>query len=55
MCVCVYISPHTHAHTQKNTGKVKGTASEMLDMRVEQVWLQGYTGQGVTTAVVDDG
>lgn len=26
-----------------------------LNARVEQVWLQGFTGLGVTTAVVDDG
>ena len=39
---------------QKSAGEVEGDDSR-LDMRVEQVWLQGFTGRGVTTTVIDDG
>ncbi|CAI8000226.1 Furin-1, partial [Geodia barretti] len=38
----------------KSAGEVEGDDSR-LDMRVEQVWLQGFTGRGVTTTVIDDG
>jgi subtilisin family serine protease len=39
----------------KNTGQT-GTSSPLrLDSRVEQAWLQGFTGQGVLVAVVDEG
>ena len=38
---------------QKNTGQSGGIPG--LDLNVEAAWAMGYTGKGVTTAIMDDG
>lgn len=38
---------------QKNTGQADGQAG--LDLNVEAAWAKGYTGKGVTIAIMDDG
>ena len=38
---------------QLNTGQTSGPAG--LDINVEPVWMQGYTGTGVVVGFVDDG
>ena len=38
---------------QKNTGQSGGIPG--LDLNVEAAWAMGYTGEGVTTAIMDDG
>ena len=38
---------------QLNTGQTSGPAH--LDINVEPVWMQGYTGSGVVVGFVDDG
>lgn len=38
---------------QLNTGQTSGPAR--LDINVEPVWMQGYTGSGVVVGFVDDG
>lgn len=38
---------------QKNVGQSGGIAG--LDLNVESAWEMGYTGKGVTTAIMDDG
>lgn len=37
----------------KNTGQADGQAG--LDLNVEAAWAKGYTGKGVTIAIMDDG
>lgn len=37
----------------KNTGQSGGIPG--LDLNVEEAWAMGYTGKGVTTAIMDDG
>ena len=38
---------------QNNTGQAGGVPK--LDLNVEAAWALGYTGEGVTTAIMDDG
>ena len=38
---------------QQNVGQTSGVAG--LDLNVEPVWMQGFTGSGVVVTVVDDG
>ena len=38
---------------QLNTGQTSGSSG--LDINVEPVWMQGYTGTGVVVGFVDDG
>ncbi|KAK7504917.1 hypothetical protein BaRGS_00003945, partial [Batillaria attramentaria] len=37
----------------RNTGQSKGVPG--LDLNVVEAWSRGYTGKGVTTAIMDDG
>ncbi len=39
--------------SQNNTGQAGGVPK--LDLNVEPAWALGYTGKGVTTAIMDDG
>ncbi len=38
---------------QNNTGQAGGVPK--LDLNVEAAWALGYSGKGVTTAIMDDG
>ena len=38
---------------QNNTGQAGGVPK--LDLNVEAAWALGFTGKGVTTAIMDDG
>lgn len=38
---------------QINTGQADGTPG--LDLNVAEAWALGYTGKGVTIAIMDDG
>lgn len=38
---------------QNNTGQAGGTVG--LDLNVQKAWDMGYTGKGVTVAIMDDG
>lgn len=38
---------------QINTGQADGTPG--LDLNVAEAWKMGYTGKGVTIAIMDDG
>lgn len=38
---------------KKNVGQSGGIPG--LDLNVEDAWAQGYTGKGITTAIMDDG
>lgn len=38
---------------QKNVGQSGGVPG--LDLNVELAWAMGFTGKGVTTAIMDDG
>ena len=38
---------------QKNTGQANGRPG--LDLNVDEAWKLGYTGKGVTIAIMDDG
>lgn len=38
---------------QKNVGQSGGIPG--LDLNVEIAWAMGYTGKGITTAIMDDG
>ena len=40
-------------YLQKNTGQSGGIPG--LDLNVEAAWAMGYTGKGITTAIMDDG
>lgn len=39
--------------SQNNTGQAGGVPK--LDLNVEAAWALGFTGKGVTTAIMDDG
>ena len=41
------------SYFQKNCGQPGGIPG--LDLNVEKAWSLGYTGKGVTTAIMDDG
>ena len=49
----VLFSLFTCINLQKNTGQTDGPAG--MDLRVEPVWLQNVTGDGIIVGVVDDG
>lgn len=38
---------------KKNVGQSGGIPG--LDLNVEDAWAQGFTGKGITTAIMDDG
>lgn len=38
---------------QKNIGQADGRPG--LDLNIEEAWKAGYTGKGVTIAIMDDG
>lgn len=38
---------------QNNTGQAGGTPG--LDLNVQPAWNMGYTGKGITVAIMDDG
>lgn len=44
---------YSHLHDQINTGQADGTPG--LDLNVAEAWQLGYTGKGVTIAIMDDG
>ena len=52
-CVDQHNTNPGRSFSQQNTGQTGGPPG--LDSRVEQAWLQGYTGEGVVVTVVDDG
>lgn len=50
-----YVTSHCSFHfiCQINTGQADGTPG--LDLNVAEAWELGYTGKGVTIAIMDDG
>lgn len=54
MCIyALFNSDLSFPSLQKNVGQSGGIAG--LDLNVESAWEMGYTGKGVTTAIMDDG